>query len=62
MSWQALASALALVLVIEGLLPFANPSLWRRMLRAAGDLDDRTLRGIGAASMACGLLLLYLVR
>ena len=62
MSWQEQFTALALVLVIEGLLPFANPSAWRRTLRAVGDLDDRVVRGIGAASMAGGLLLLYFVR
>ena len=62
MSWQDLFTALALVLVIEGLLPFANPSAWRRTLRAVVELDERVLRGIGAASMAGGLLLLYIVR
>ena len=62
LSWQDLFTALALVLVIEGLMPFANPSTWRRTLRTVSELDDRMLRGIGAASMAGGLLLLYIVR
>jgi uncharacterized protein YjeT (DUF2065 family) len=62
LSWQDLFSALALVLVIEGLLPFLNPSGWRRTLRTISDLDDNRLRGIGVASMAVGVVLLYVVR
>jgi uncharacterized protein YjeT (DUF2065 family) len=62
LSWQDLFSALALVLVIEGLLPFVNPSRWRRTLRTISDLDDGRLRGIGAVSMVAGVVLLYVVR
>jgi hypothetical protein len=61
-SWQDLFTALALVLVIEGLLPFAGPARWRQTLRTICELDDNVLRGIGAASMIAGLALLYVVR
>lgn len=53
--------AVALVLVIEGILPFLNPSGWRRMMVMAAQLDDATLRAIGLTSMILGVVLLYLV-
>jgi len=53
--------ALALVMVIEGILPFLNPASWREMMRAAAELDDRTLRLIGLGSMLAGVSVLYLV-
>lgn len=61
MMWEALGTALALVLVIEGIMPFLNPSGFRRTLRLIIDMDDKTLRLIGLLSMAFGVLLLYLV-
>ncbi|MDY6994824.1 MAG: DUF2065 domain-containing protein [Pseudomonadota bacterium] len=61
MMWEALGTALALVLVIEGIMPFLNPSGFRRTLRLIIDMDDKTLRVIGLLSMAFGVLLLYLV-
>jgi uncharacterized protein YjeT (DUF2065 family) len=60
--WQDLAAALALMLVIEGILPFASPRGFREMTRLVGDSDDRALRLSGLISMLGGLLLLYLVR
>lgn len=60
--WNDLLAALALVLVIEGVMPFASPQSLRRMLALAAQMDDRTLRMAGLASMICGLVLLYLVR
>lgn len=60
--WQDLWAALALVLVIEGILPFMSPrgmrGAWQQMAR----LDDRTLRITGLASMIAGVVLLALVR
>ena len=55
-------AALALVLVIEGMLPFINPRSMRRMLATVEQLDDRTLRLIGLISMICGVVMLYFVR
>ena len=60
--WQDLWAALALMLVIEGILPFANPAGFRRLLRMAGEMDDRSLRNGGLFTMLAGLVLLYLVR
>ena len=60
--WSDLLAALALVLVIEGMVPFLNPQSLRRMLETMSQLDDRTLRITGLVSMLCGVVLLYIVR
>lgn len=57
-----LLSAIALVMVIEGLLPFVNPRAWREGLGWLGRQSDRSLRIIGLTSMLCGAVFLYLVR
>lgn len=62
MLWSDLLAALALYLVLEGLLPFASPQRWRRSLLLLGQLGDRELRIGGLVIMLAGLLLLYLVR
>jgi uncharacterized protein YjeT (DUF2065 family) len=59
--WQVLPVAIALVFVIEGLLPFISPGRWRSMLEVAQQVDERTIRGIGLGSMLFGVVLLYLV-
>lgn len=56
-----LAVALALMLVIEGILPFLNPAGLRRMLVALQTLSDSQLRMAGLASMLIGLILLIIV-
>ena len=60
--WQDFFSALALVLVIEGLLPFLTPDGYRKAMISMLQMHDRSLRLMGLASMMAGLLLLYLVR
>jgi uncharacterized protein len=62
MSWADLFAALALYLVLEGVLPFLNPQALKRVLTTMATLSDRQLRLWGLASMAAGVLLLYLVR
>lgn len=62
MNWIDLLSAVGLMLVLEGLLPFASPDRWRNMMRQVGEAPDSTLRIIGALSIIAGLLLLYFVR
>jgi uncharacterized protein YjeT (DUF2065 family) len=54
-------TALALVLVIEGLLPFISPSGWRRMFEQVLKLHDGQIRFYGVASMGVGLALLWLL-
>ncbi|WP_435101497.1 DUF2065 domain-containing protein [Arhodomonas sp. AD133] len=57
-----LMSALALVLVIEGIMPFLSPGAMRRVLFQIVQQNDRALRLTGFVSMLAGLALLYLVR
>jgi len=57
-----LLTAFALMLVIEGVLPFLLPSLWRETFRRLMEMTDGQLRFIGMTSMLAGLLLLYLAR
>ncbi len=57
--WQVLPAAIALVLIIEGLMPFISPAYWRTMLAAADELDDNVIRGVGLGSMLVGVTLLY---
>ena len=59
--WQVLAAAVALVFIIEGLLPFISPGRWRNMLSIVNEMDDRVIRNLGLASMVLGVVLLYLV-
>lgn len=60
--WEDLLRAFALVLVIEGIMPFLSPQGLRRTLLAAAQLDDRSLRMIGLISMLAGVGLLYWFR
>ncbi len=62
MLWQDLATAVCLVLVIEGLLPFIAPSRWKEAMRQMATTEDATLRVIGLLSMLTGVALLYLAR
>ena len=60
--WSDLLSAIALVFVLEGIIPFLNPDALRKMYLMASQLDNSTLRFIGLSSMLTGLVMLYLVR
>ena len=54
--------ALALVFIIEGLLPFLAPSLWREAFRRITLMSDGQIRFVGLSSMIVGLLLLLWAR
>jgi len=58
--WDLMLGALALMLVIEGLLPFFNPGLWRKVFERALRLTDGQIRFAGLSSMLVGLALLLL--
>lgn len=55
-----LLAALALMLVLEGLLPFFSPRRWREVFLRATQLSDGQIRFIGLTSMLIGLVLLLL--
>lgn len=59
--FTVLLVALALVFVIEGILPFLAPDAIRRALEAGAQLDNASMRLLGLMSMLGGLLMLYLV-
>ncbi len=59
--WHDLLAALALVLVIEGILPFLNPGAMRKIMRTMSEMDNHSLRISGLVSMALGVAMLYLV-
>lgn len=55
-------AAAALVLVLEGILPFLAPARWREAMRQVAELSDAQLRMIGLGSMIVGLVCLAWVR
>ncbi len=59
--WHDIWVATALLLILEGILPFLNPHGLRQMLVKMAEMDDRSLRVGGLVSMIIGLILLYLV-
>ncbi|HEY7787051.1 MAG TPA: DUF2065 domain-containing protein [Casimicrobiaceae bacterium] len=59
---DAMWTALALLLILEGLLPLAAPRIWREGFRRLTELTDGQLRFIGMICVAIGLLGLYLTQ
>ena len=54
--------AIALVLVIEGILPFLVPNVWREVFRRIIQFSDGQIRFFGLSSMLVGVILLYFSR
>lgn len=59
---EVLLLAFALMLIVEGLLPFASPSTWRQVFERALRMSDGQIRFVGLASVAAGLVLMWVVR
>ena len=59
---STLLIAIALMLVLEGLLPFLAPSIWRETFRRLIQLSDGQIRFIGLSSMLAGIILLMVFR
>jgi len=59
--WHDLWIALALVMVIEGVIPFLSPGATKRMMMAIVEMDHKSLRISGLISMILGVVTLYLV-
>ena len=57
--WQDLLIGICLLLIVEGVLPFLSPRNWRKMAYQVAQLDDRSMRMMGLASMLIGVALLY---
>jgi uncharacterized protein YjeT (DUF2065 family) len=58
---DSLWPAFALLLIIEGILPFAAPSVWRETFRKLVELSDGQLRFVGLASITLGVVALLLI-
>ena len=56
-----LFAAFALMLVVEGVLPFLSPAVWRRVFERAIQLSDGQIRFLGLSSMIVGLVALLLL-
>ena len=60
--WHDLLLALALLLILEGILPFLHPNGWRQTVMRLSELSDTQLRFIGLTFMVVGLVLLIFVK
>jgi len=54
---KTLLLAFALMLVIEGVLPFLAPAVWREAFRRITQFTDGQIRFVGLSSMLLGLML-----
>jgi len=54
--------AFALMLIIEGVLPFVVPTVWRETFRRIIQFTDGQIRFFGLSSMLLGVILLYFVK
>ena len=61
MSSDSFWQALAIVLVIEGLLPFISPKKWRTAFQQILTMSDGQIRFFGLCSIAIGLAALALL-
>jgi len=62
MAWQELFAAMALVLILEGIVPFMSPNALRKTYQRLVEMDDKTIRMSGLLSMIAGVILLTVVR
>jgi len=59
---DSLWAALALLLILEGLLPFCAPGMWRDTFRKVTELSDGQLRFVGLISITLGLAGLFMLQ
>ena len=58
---QNFVIAFCLMLIIEGMIPFIAPDLWRTLLLTLKDMDDNQIRLFGLALMVSGTALLLII-
>lgn len=61
MNWHDFFTAIALLLIFEGLLPFVNPDGLKKIYKSMIETPESSLRMVGLASIVAGLVLLYIV-
>jgi len=59
--WETFLMAIALMLILEGILPFLSPQMWRETFKRMIEVNDGQLRFIGLSSMIFGLVILLIV-
>ncbi|HMV06396.1 MAG TPA: DUF2065 domain-containing protein [Accumulibacter sp.] len=59
---ETLLLAFALMLVLEGVVPFVAPSTWRETFRRLIRFSDGQIRFFGLTSMLIGLVLLVVLK
>lgn len=57
---NTLLTAFALMLVLEGIMPFIAPAAWRETFRRLIQFSDGQIRFVGLTSMLVGLILMML--
>ena len=62
MVWSEILTAVALVLIIEGMVPFIGPGKYRQIVAQMAQLSDNHLRTVGLVIMVSGVVLLFIVR
>jgi hypothetical protein len=62
MNWADLWAALALVLILEGLVPFISPGGYKNMVQQMAAMPEKTLRTVGLLLIVLGLVFLLMVR
>lgn len=61
MTWEIFLIAIALMLILEGMLPFLSPRIWREAFRKMIEINDQHIRFIGLTSMLIGVMLLLII-
>lgn len=59
---ETILMAFALMLVLEGIMPFIAPAAWRETFQRLTQFSDGQLRFIGLTSMIVGLILLMVFK
>ena len=62
MYWTEILTAVALLLVIEGIMPFVGPDRYRQLVAQIARMSDNQLRTFGLTAMIAGIVLLFIVR
>ena len=60
--WQDLLTGFSIYLIIEGMIPFAGPNLFRQSVVRIAQMDDNSLRLTGLTVAGVGLIMLFIVR
>lgn len=60
--WKTILIAIALLLILEGLIPFISPSAMRKYMQKVQQMNDQNLRFAGLTAMVTGVLMLFLIR